>query len=102
MTAAGTTRAAITIMLGLIVLAAPAHAQTGSATTAIDGKPAQRVGDQTGGGGTVTTGSPDVMIDGKPAATVDKACVNGVQVGSKTVFINGKPAAITGGGPCTE
>lgn len=90
------------VILSAITLTPPAFAQTGSATTTIDGKAAQRVGDQTGNGGTVTTGSPDVMIDGKPAATVDKACVNGVQVGSKTVFINGKPAAITGGGPCTE
>jgi len=76
---------------------------TGSATTIVEGKSAQRMGDRNAPGAIVTQTSPDVFIDGRPAA-IAGGCGNGVSVGSSSVFINGKPAAIAGGGsaPCPK
>lgn len=69
---------------------------TGSESVFINGKPAQRLGDQPAGAlpgqpGAVET-SPNVFINGKPAVV----CANGVKSGSPNVFINGKPAARAG------
>ncbi len=80
---------------------APATATTGSATTMINGKPAQRAGDQTGDGAVAVELSSNVFIDGKPAA-IGGGCANGAGGGSSNVFINGKPAAIGAGAPCPK
>jgi uncharacterized Zn-binding protein involved in type VI secretion len=74
----------------------PAAPATGSSSVLIDGKPAQRLGDDPttaapGQPGAVEA-SPNVFIEGKPAVY----CVNGVKSGSPNVFINGKPAARAG------
>lgn len=75
----------------------PASAETGSAPGSADvlvnGKPAQRAGDQTTGG-RGTEGSSNVMINGKPAVTGGSCPADSVPVTSPNVFINGKPAVI--------
>jgi uncharacterized Zn-binding protein involved in type VI secretion len=68
----------------------------GSATTIIQGKSAQRLGDVTRPGAVVSQGSPNVLIDGRPAAIAGSGCANGINIGSANVFINGKPAARAG------
>jgi uncharacterized Zn-binding protein involved in type VI secretion len=72
---------------------APQMGAGGSESVLIDGKAAQRLGDQAGAPGNMSGGaSPNVMINGKPAA-VNGKCPNGAPpVPSPNVFFNGKPA----------
>ena len=82
----------------LLVPTAPAHAaepanSAGSATTIINGKPAERAGDRVGADGRPAETSSNVFIDGKPAA-IGGTCPDGTSSASPNVFINGKPASI--------
>jgi len=82
----------------LLTLTTPAHAaesanSTGSATTIINGKPAERAGDRVGADGMPAETSSNVFIDGKPAA-IGGTCPDGTSSASPNVFINGKPASI--------
>jgi uncharacterized Zn-binding protein involved in type VI secretion len=69
----------------------------GSPDTLINGRPAQRAGDQAQTGGEAKPAapetSPNVLINGKPAVTGGN-CPGGVPITSPNVFINGKPAVI--------
>jgi uncharacterized Zn-binding protein involved in type VI secretion len=70
---------------------------SGSPDTIINGRPAQRAGDQAQSGGEAKPAapetSPNVLINGKPAVTGGN-CPGGVPITSPNVFINGKPAVI--------
>jgi uncharacterized Zn-binding protein involved in type VI secretion len=70
---------------------------SGSPDTIINGRPAQRAGDQAQSGGEARPAapetSPNVLINGKPAVTGGN-CPGGVPITSPNVFINGKPAVI--------
>jgi uncharacterized Zn-binding protein involved in type VI secretion len=102
-------RSAGCCVLGLALLAGPAHAEDllqpeaaspgviveGSESVIIGGQSAARVGDATSSGNVVVEGSTDVFINGKPAAIEGGStdCGGIVIGGSSNVFINGKPAA---------
>lgn len=72
----------------------PPPSSAGSADVLIDGKPAQRAGDQHGETAAPPEGSPDVLINGNPAMTGGGCPAGSVPITSPNVFINGKPAVI--------
>jgi uncharacterized Zn-binding protein involved in type VI secretion len=73
----------------------PPGAAAGSESVLINGRPAQRLGDQAGGeDGAPGDASSNVLINGKPAA-VGGRCPNGAApTPSPNVFINGKAALL--------
>jgi hypothetical protein len=105
-TPARLTRCILAVAFALMALpSAEALAQTpetaatpsGSPDTIINGRPAQRAGDQVQSGGEAKPGapetSPNVLINGEPAVTGGN-CPDGVPITSPNVFINGKPTVI--------
>jgi len=73
--------------------AEPGATSGGSATTIVNGKPAERAGDRVDPNGLPAESSSNVFIDGKPAA-IGGTCPDGTSSASPNVFINGKPASI--------
>ena len=73
-------------------------ATTGSPDVIINGRPAQRLGDQNGAeNGAPGDASSNVFINGKPAAIGGK-CPDGTPpTPSPNVFVDGKPALLCGG-----
>ena len=109
------------LLLGAVLVAAPAYAQDrpaqpaassvpvpatgapgvitqGSSGVSVGGMPAARVGDATDQGSALIEGSPNVFINGRPAATLGgRTGCGGITIGgSSNVFVNGKPLARAG------
>lgn len=73
-------------------------ATSGSTSVMINGKPAQRLGDQAGApGDTPGDASSNVMINGKPAAVNGKCPDGAIPTPSPNVFVEGKPAMFCDG-----